>query len=106
MKKIFIACFAFLLVACGDPHDTRVPLDITKWNSTVKPALQKMTPEERILFTDYVRRHTVLSDEVGLHGDLADPIPEDMTIGKAIEEQRRFIARANTRADKPGAKAK
>lgn len=92
-----------MLVACGDPHDTRVPLDISKWNSTVKPALQKMTPEERILFTDYVRRHTILSDEVGLHGDMTDPIPENMTIGKAIAEQRRYIARADARGDKPGA---
>ena len=28
----------------------------------------------------------------GLIGDRADPIPEDMTIGKAIEEQRNYIA--------------
>jgi hypothetical protein len=28
----------------------------------------------------------------GLTGDKAGPIPEDMTIGKAIEEQRKYIA--------------
>ena len=28
----------------------------------------------------------------GLIGGKADPIPEDMTIGKAIEEQRNYLA--------------
>jgi hypothetical protein len=98
-----------LLAACGDPHDTKVPIDIAKWRDTVKPSLQKLTTEERQLFTQYVRRHTILADEVGLHGDKADPIPEDMTIGKAIAEQRDFIAEqqamdaiAKARKDKSG----
>jgi hypothetical protein len=108
--RIFsVFCFALLLVACGDPHDTKVPIDIAKWRDTVKPSLQKLTTEERQLFTQYVRRHTVLADEVGLHGDEADPIPEDMTIGKAIAEQRDYIAKqqakdskTKTRKDKSG----
>ena len=92
--RIFsIFCFALLLVACGDPHDTKLPIDIAKWHNTVKPSLQKLTREEQELFTQYVRRHTILADEVGLHGDAADPIPEGMTIGKAIAEQRDYIAK-------------
>ena len=109
MRIFFIFCFALLPIACGDPHDTRVPIDITKWRDTVKPSLKKLTPEEQELFTQYVRRHTVLADEVGLHGDIADPIPEDMTIGKAIKEQRDYIAtqqaldaKAKARKDKTG----
>lgn len=93
MRIISVLCCTLLLVACGDPHDTKVPADISRWSSTVKPALQKLTPEERILFTDYVRRHTILTDEVGLHGDKADPIPKGMTLGRAISEQRDYIAR-------------
>jgi len=70
----------------------------------VKPALQKLTPEEKILFTDYVRRHTIMTDEVGLHGDKVEPIPEGMTIGKAIAEQRDYDAKqqANKSKPKPG----
>jgi hypothetical protein len=91
--RIFsVFCFVLLLVACGDPHDTKVPADISKWRDTVKPALRKLTPDEQALFTQYVRRHTIVAGEVGLFGDKADPIPEDMTIGKAIEEQRNYIA--------------
>lgn len=93
MRIFTIFCFALFLVACGDPHDTKVPTDISKWSSTVKPALQKLTPDEQVLFTQYVRRHTIAAAEGGLIGDKADPIPEGMTIGKAIEEQRNYIAR-------------
>jgi hypothetical protein len=90
--RIFaILCFALLLVACGDPHDTTVPADISKWRDTVKPSLQKLTPDEQALFTQYVRRHTTGSAG-GLIGDKADPIPEGMTIGMAIAEQRSYIA--------------
>jgi hypothetical protein len=90
--RIFsIFCLALLLAACGDPHETKVPTDISKWSSTVKPALQKLTPEEQALFTQYVRRHTI-GAAGGLIGDKADPIPQDMTIGKAIAEQRSYIA--------------
>lgn len=94
MRIFSIFCFAFLLAGCGgDPHDTRVPADISKWSSSVKPALQKLTPDEQALFTQYVRRHTLGAAEGGMNGDKADPIPEDMTIGKAIAEQRSHIAR-------------
>jgi hypothetical protein len=100
--RIFtIFCFALLLVACGDPHETRVPADISKWHSTVKPSLQKLTTDEQALFTQYVRRHTILADEVGLHGDRVDPIPEGMTLGNAIAEQRDYDAKQQARKSKP-----
>lgn len=109
MRTFSILCFALLLAACSDPHDTKVPADISKWHDTVKPALQKLTPEEQELFTQYVRRHTLGAVMGGLIGDKADPIPEDMTIGKAIEEQRSYVAHEQvkeseekTRKDKTG----
>lgn len=91
-------CLAILLAGCGDPHNTVVPADITQWRDTVRPSLQKLTPEEQVLFTEYARRHTILPDEVGLNGEKADPIPQGMTLGKAIEEQRSYNARLK---DKP-----
>jgi hypothetical protein len=109
MRIFSVFCLALLLVACGDPHDTKVPADISTWRDTVKPALQKLTPDEQALFAQYVRRHTIVAGEVGLFGDKADPIPEDMTIGKAIAEQRNYIAlqqakesKEKTRKDKTG----
>jgi hypothetical protein len=108
--RIFsIFCCALLLVACGDPHDTKVSADISKWRDTVKPSLQKLTPDEQALFAQYVRRHEIVAGEVGLYGDKADPIPEGMTIGKAIADQRNYIAlqqakesKEKTRKDKTG----
>ena len=94
MRIFSIFCFALLLAACsGDPHDTKVPMDISKWSTTVKPALQKLAPDEQALFTQYIRRHTTRGAETGSIGDMADPIPEDLTIGRAIEDQRSYIAR-------------
>ena len=92
MKIFSIFCFVLLLVACSDPHDTKVPTDILKWRETVKPALEKLKPDEKVLFTQYVRRHTMGAAMGELIGDKADPIPEGLTIGKAIEEQRNYIA--------------
>jgi hypothetical protein len=100
VKILSVFCFVLLLAACGDPHDTIVPADISKWRTTVKPSLQKLAPEEQELFTQYVRRHTIVAAEVGLYGDKADPIPEGMTIGKAIEEQRSYIARQQAKGSK------
>jgi len=92
VKLFAILCFALLLVACGDPHDTKVPTDISKWSETVKPSLQKLKPEEKVLFSQYAIRHMAGAAVGGLIGGKADPIPEDMTIGKAIEEQRNYLA--------------
>ncbi|MHB1238792.1 MAG: hypothetical protein ACYCY7_14640 [Gallionella sp.] len=98
MKIYSILCLALLLAACGgDPHDTKVPADITKWSSSVKPSLQKLTPDERVLFSQYVVRHISGSAGAGLIGDKSDPIPDDMTIGKAIEDQRNYIARQHAK---------
>ena len=93
MKRFSILCCIFLLAACDDPHDTRVPTDISKWRDTVRPSLQKLTPDEQALFAQYARRHAILADEIGLNGDKADPIPDGMTIGKAIKEQRDYISK-------------
>lgn len=93
MKLISIFCVALLLAACsGDPHDTKVPTDIRKWSDSVKPSLQKLTPEEKALFSRYAIRH--MDGAVpGTIGSKTDPIPEDMTIGKAIAEERADEAR-------------
>ena len=103
MKLISILCFALLLAACsGDPHDTRVPTDIKKWSSNVKPSLQKLTPDEKALFSRYAIRH-MEGAVPGTIGSKSDPIPEDMTIGKAIAEERDVEAREQAR--QPDAKA-
>jgi hypothetical protein len=58
---------------------------------SIKPALEKLTPEERELAAGYIMRHTIGAKLGGLFGGKENPgIPEGMTLGKAIEEQRKF----------------
>jgi hypothetical protein len=103
VKPLLIFCVALLLAACsGDPHDTKVPTDITKWSNSVKPSLQKLTPEEKALFSRYAIRH-MNGALPGTIGSKSDPIPEDLTIGKAIAEERADEAREQTK--QPDARA-
>lgn len=81
-----------LLVGCSGPKDAPLPQDLSKMEA-LKPILEKLTPEERELVGGYVVRQTI-GAKFGelLGGAKAAGIPEGMTVGKAIEEQRKFRA--------------
>ena len=81
-----------LAAGCGKPGDTVIPRDIEKIGS-IMPVLQKLPAEERELVTSYIIRHDTTAKPGGLTGGKAGPgMPEGMTIAKAIEEQRKYIA--------------
>lgn len=81
-----------VLAACSGPKDTPLPRDLEKLDS-LKPVLEKLTPEERELAAGYIMRVGVGSELKGVFGGEKGPgIPEGMTVGKAIEEQRKFKA--------------
>lgn len=85
---------AGFLVGCTGPKDTAVPKELDKIES-IRPSLAKLTEEERELFAGYMVRQTVGAKLGGLFGGTPGPgIPDGMTIGKAIEEQRKFKAEA------------
>lgn len=102
MKIRMLILAALLATACADPRDTPLPREIEKMES-IKPALEKLTQEERDLVAGYMVRHTLGVKLGGLFGIKADPIPEGMTLRKAIAEQREFIASKN--AEEATAKA-
>jgi hypothetical protein len=82
------------LVACSGPKDTPLPHDLDKMDS-IKSSMEKLTPEERELAAGYITRLTIGAKLGGLFGGKEGPgIPEGMTLGKAIEEQRKFKADA------------
>lgn len=92
--SLTVVVCSILLTACSGPKDTPLPRDIEKMES-IKPAMEKLTPEDRDLAAGYIMRHTIGAKLGGLFGGKEGPgIPEGMTLGKAIEEQKKFKADA------------
>lgn len=92
--SLTVVLCSMLLTACSGPKDTPLPRELDKIES-IKPAMEKLTPEERELAAGYIMRHTIGAKLGGLFGGKEGPgIPEGMTLGKAIEEQRKFKADA------------
>jgi hypothetical protein len=81
-----LACAAGLL-ACRDPKNTELPRELKNIKS-LDPAMQKLTGEERQLAAAYIVRHMIGAIE----NQEGPGIPEGMTLGRAIEEQRKFAA--------------
>lgn len=88
--KYFVLIFVIALGACSKPTDTVVPTSIDKMES-IKPQIDKLTSEEKDLFSQYLVRHTLGNAMGGMFGIKTDPIPEGITIGKAIDEEREFL---------------
>lgn len=95
MRKLLVAILCLVvLAACSGPKDTPLPRELDKME-TIKPAMEKLTPEERELAGSYILRHTIGSKMKGMFGGKEGPgIPDGMTLGKAIDEQRKFKADA------------
>ena len=87
MKKLALSLLiAVMLAGCNNHYDQRIPADLSKWETELKPHVAKLPEEEQKLFASYAIRVT-MTQAFGGKG-----IPEDMTIGGAIEEERKWIA--------------
>lgn len=94
MRRLTLLIAALLVIAgCGGPKDTPLPRELDKLD-TIKPAMDKLTEDERMMAAGYIMRHTLVAKMKGLFGGQEGPgIPEGMTLGKAIDEQRAFLAK-------------
>jgi hypothetical protein len=91
-RAIAIVLSCLILAACNSAKNTPLPQELDKMER-IKPAMEKLTPEERELAGGYIMRHTLGAAMSKAFGGKATPgIPEGMTIGKAIEDQRQFLA--------------
>jgi hypothetical protein len=93
MKKItLIVLSTLVLVACSRPHDVVLSSDVMKWDAEIKVPMEKLTEEERKLFSGYFLR--VKKGEIFGIKD----IPPGITIGKAIADQRKWMDELNQRS--------
>lgn len=58
---------SIILAACSGPKDTPLPRDLDKMDN-IKPAMEKLTAEERELAAGYIMRHTIVAKLGGLFG--------------------------------------
>jgi hypothetical protein len=93
-RSLMVLVAVALLSGCGGAKDTPLPRELDKMDS-LKPVMEKLTPEERELLAGYVMRTTIGSKMGALFGGKEGAgVPEGMTVGRAIEEQRKFKAEA------------
>jgi hypothetical protein len=87
MRIVFVLLIAvFLLVGCGDPKNTVIPQEMSKWDSELKDSIAKLSEADRNVFGAYLIR-AKLGEVFGGGG-----IPNGMTIGQAIEAQKKWQA--------------
>ncbi len=99
--RYLLAVVFFALTACSDPKGTVIPTDASTWDKALKPALEKLTEEEKKLFIGYTMR-AKMGEAFGGKG-----MESGITVGKAIENQRAWIAeREAKQAEENALKAK
>jgi hypothetical protein len=78
--------FALTLSACNAPMDKLVPVDVAKWETTLKLSIDRLSAEDKKLFLGFMTRAR-LEETLG-----GKPIEEGMTIGRVIERQKTWVA--------------
>lgn len=81
--KILLISISGLLIltSCTDPKKTVIPADMSKWETDLKPSIEKLSEEDRALLTAYLMKAKL--------GEAFGGKPEEgLTIGKAIENEK------------------
>jgi hypothetical protein len=85
LRSLIVSLLVAGLLACSDPRNASLSNDPDNWESELKPVLEKLSEEERTLLAQYMMR-AKLGEAFGGSG-----IPTGLTVGAAIDDQRRFI---------------
>ena len=105
MKKLTLFTVSLILVCLGigcRDVDTVIPKDLSKWDTDLKPAVAKLSDEDKHLFTGYVMRMKLTSALSGV-----GVIPEGTTIAKGISDQKAWLEiRKAQKAEEDALKAK
>jgi hypothetical protein len=84
--KFFIAIALLTLIACSDPKETVIPTDIGTWDKALKPSIEKLNDDEKKMFLGFTMR-AKMGEVLGGKG-----IESGTTVGKAIDQQKKWIA--------------
>lgn len=85
IKLPFLILFMAFLVSCTKAKDTVIPTDMSKWDTELKPSVEKLSDEDKGLFAAYMMR-AKMGEAFGGKAE------EGLTIGKAIENQKAWKA--------------
>lgn len=67
MRIVLVLLSFLVLAACNSAKDTPLPRELEQMDS-IKPAMEKLSAEERELAVGYIMRHTVAAKLGGLFG--------------------------------------
>lgn len=87
LKIAAILLSGFLLTACSDPKEARLPADVTKWtdDSSLVDAVKKLDDSEKKLFIGYTARRALASAFGGAQ------TVSDITVGDALKAQQAWL---------------
>ena len=94
--KPFVPSFvlaALVLGGCSDPKKTIIPSDVSTWETTLKPTLEKLPDEDRQTVGRYMIR-AKMGETFGGKSKLGT-----ITVGEAIKEQKDFEAERKAKDD-------
>jgi hypothetical protein len=83
VRFLWIILLSALLTGCKEPKAMIIPLDKSKWDKELRPAMERLADEDRISLKKYLAR-------LGRGSDRDNRVPPGTTIAEAIFEQRDF----------------
>jgi hypothetical protein len=84
MKLIIALCCVVFLSACSDPKQSIVPSDPAKWDTELKPIIEKLSDEEKKLLGAYLMR-SKMGEAFG-----GEPMLPGTTVADAIQNQKNW----------------
>jgi hypothetical protein len=84
IRRLILPVAMLLVVACANSHDAVIPTDPRLWDTDFRPTIERLPQGERSVLVAYLAR---VKQAAALSGQ---PIPAGVTVGQAIDEQRRF----------------
>lgn len=78
LRGLVVLVVAGLLAGCEKPEQIVIPADSSKWEETLKPAIQSLPESDRALLAGYLLRSKMKGDEAAI----------GITVAGAIESQK------------------